>query len=633
MGFIGVARIVLAGIAVFFCPGYALLVVLKRQKDLALIEMLCVAGGLSIVVVPLMLYATTYLGIELVPWQVMVALSIAGAICLWDGQRRFSYWRSQRGQRPRETDLVYPLLGMVCTMTLFARIWMVRDIDYPLWTDSYHHTVITQLISDVGKIPSSYRPYAPVDQFTYHFGFHTLSAWFHQLSGVAVPRSVVLTGQLVNTLAVPGSYLLTQRLFGNRPASLISSMVVGLVSHMPAFFVNWGRYTQLSGQVALPVLMVLTMDSLDQATDRTRTILLGGIGATGLFLVHIRVFLFYLLFCGLLFLFRLFSALRQHDSNQVQQLLIRGLALGGVTLVIAAPWLRRFLGGFGSTVAQELTGGYRSGQYGTYFRWRAQDILDYGLRTPLLILAIVGCLLGTVNGEVSTWLLVTWLLTLFGMANLHRVCIVPLFTNLIISKILYLPGVSLIGYLGGELIKLMTNQIRQRRFFARSLRPIAVAGTALICVGGVGYTANLIRPQNGFVRQADLDAMKWIEQSMPEDALFHISACFWTPGVAHGLDAGYWIPFLAGRKTTIPPEIYASDASATYVEFINQRVRDLLEPNTAEQLWQMMIQYDVTHVYIGSRPSNLRADLFLADHARFRPVYSEDDVWVFQVNG
>jgi hypothetical protein len=163
------------------------------------------------------------------------------------------------------------------------------------------------------------------------------------------------------------------------------------------------------------------------------------------------------------------------------------------------------------------------------------------------------------------------------------------------------------------------------------LKVSAVAGFLLVSLWGVGYTVELILPENGFVRPADLEAMQWIQENTPQDALFHISAYFWQPDVVHGLDAGFWIPFLAQRQTTIPAQVYDSDGSAGYAAFINRRARMLLGANTPEQLWQVMREYHVTHVYIGNRQTGLHPEFFLAAPTRFRVLYSKDNVWVFKV--
>jgi hypothetical protein len=69
---------------------------------------------------------------------------------------------------------------------------------------------------------------------------------------------------MVNAATVPVAYLLAQRLTGRAWAGVLGALVTGLVSLIPAYYVNWGRYSQLAGQVILPVLMILTMETVEK---------------------------------------------------------------------------------------------------------------------------------------------------------------------------------------------------------------------------------------------------------------------------------------------------------------------------------------------------------------------------------
>jgi len=100
--------------------------------------------------------------------------------------------------------------------------------------------------------------------------------------------------------------------------------------------------------------------------------------------------------------------------------------------------------------------------------------------------------------------------------------------------------------------------------------------------------------------------------------------------VAHGLDAGYWIPYLAGRQTMMPPEVYSNDGSAAYIASTNKLLRDLAGASTTQQVWQTMRENQLTHVYIGNRPTYLKSDFFDADGTHFRPVYTADGVWIYE---
>jgi hypothetical protein len=546
---------------------------------------------------------------------------------MWDWLRRLTDWRRLGTW---SLDPIYVSLGAVFGLTLFSRLWMVRGVDFPLWTDSYHHTVITQLIADLGVVPTSYEPYAPIERYTYHFGFHTLSAWYHWLSGDMVPRSVVLVGQIVNALVVPTSYLFAHRLCRSRMAGLVAAAILGLVSHMPAYYVNWGRYPQLSGLILLPVLLAVTMEALEPDENRPRLWVLTGIGVAGLFLIHIRVFLFYGMFVCLWLLWKLVEAWRRRGQAQIKRLFLGSAVIACVALVPIMPWILRFFEGFGLTIISELRDGYEVESHGTYFRWRTQDLVEFGMPTGLLVLAAAGGLLGIIRRNASVIVLMAWVLALFAAANTHLIGILPQFSSLVVSISLYLPGATLVGYLAGELAGIARKAGKGQRRTVHVLRWGVPLLFVLICFAGVRRTTGLLDLSSGFVRNADLDAMRWIETNTPENALFHISTHFWTPVVAHGLDAGYWIPLLANRQATLPVQTYASDGSPEYRELVNQRARRLHTSETPEQLWETMGEYDVTHVYIGKRPTGLKPEFFLGDASHFQVLYSRDGVWVFE---
>ena len=225
-------------------------------------------------------------------------------------------------------------------------------------------------------------------------------------------------------------------------------------------------------------------------------------------------------------------------------------------------------------------------------------------------------------------LLLTWVLGLFLAANTHLIGVTPLFSSLIVVICLYLPAGALTGYLAGQISEWTRSAASPRG--GRLVRVIGAAGLVAVSLAGARYTAALVAPENGFVREADVVAMAWVRENVPADALFHVNGMFWTPGLVHGLDAGYWIPYLAGRQVTIPPETYSSDGTPEYAAAINRRARELLTAATASELRQLFRKYGVTHVYIGSRVTEMRPAFFQAEPGLFRPVYDSGGVWIFE---
>jgi len=74
----------------------------------------------------------------------------------------------------------------------------------------------------------------------------------------------------------------------------------------------------------------------------------------------------------------------------------------------------------------------------------------------------------------------------------------------------------------------------------------------------------------------------------------------WSPGWIVGIDAGYWIPLLARRATTLPPMTYPlewGDPSRLPVGLAVTRGLLLGRGEGAVPISEVLSEYDVTHVF------------------------------------
>ena len=92
------------------------------------------------------------------------------------------FWRSRASiTRANLNQLLKPDLNrlaiwLVAVISLLVGLWGMRHMVVGLGSDSYHHTLIEQLIIQNGGLPSNYLPYAHLATFSYHYGFHALVA-------------------------------------------------------------------------------------------------------------------------------------------------------------------------------------------------------------------------------------------------------------------------------------------------------------------------------------------------------------------------------------------------------------------------------------------------------------------------
>lgn len=615
----------LVGPIMLFFPGFAFLSLTRRWVQLPLLERVMCALTISLALIPLCFYALSTFGLRSNPWLALAFILACIGISL------YHLWRGRKELREMlspASRLTFILILILLFGTLFARLWTVRGLEYPLWTDAYHHTLITQIIVDTGKIPTSYEPYARLQQFTYHFGFHAMAAWFHWLTGITVPTSVLLFGQVVNWASVPAAYLLAWCLFGNRRAGAVAALIVGCLSHMPALYVNWSRYTQLAGQSLLPASILLTKSALDQKEKVVPNLIAGAIAA-GLFLVHMRIFLFYLLFVGIYLLCSIFEA--RKVPSQIRRIILSAVLSCTTFLAINSFWLVNFIEGFGGSLAREVFAGFQPDQYGSYFDFDFTALIHYGMHPIFLILGLIAIVWGLFRRDRMIGVLALWVSGLFAAANAYRFGKTPLYSNLIVIIFLYLPISAACGYLFDRLLSMLAIHLPKSLPAAPRLKAGILVSFSFLVMTALPFSMDFIERENAFVRAEDLQAMRWIEDNISEEALFFIRFRFWTPAVAHGLDAGYWLPYLAGRETILPPQNYPAEGSPDMTLLINQRADALSKATDMRSLWDVMRSYSITHVYIGKRHSDLQAAHFLAHPDRFRELYSKDDIWIFEI--
>jgi hypothetical protein len=162
----------------------------------------------------------------------------------------------------------WALLGTVLLLTISSRLLSLRDAVAGMGLDAYHHTLIAWLIVERGGLPASYEPYAAIHSFAYHFGFHSLVAWLHWWTGAGVGELVGLAGLLVNAAVALGVAFFVLRVVGDGLVAALAAWLVALLCVFPAYFANWGRFTQASGLLLLPVAAALWIDLFGSARGK-----------------------------------------------------------------------------------------------------------------------------------------------------------------------------------------------------------------------------------------------------------------------------------------------------------------------------------------------------------------------------
>ena len=637
------------GALLYLLPGWALLAWLWPGWDeLVWSVKLGLGSGVSLAIYPLLLLWTDLVGLHLGPVYARLP-ALAGLAALgWRSRKmvqnirpRLLPVRLPDGLAKRWPDLA--LLALIALVFL-VRFWGVRGLDAPMWGDSYQHSLITQLLIDHHGLFDSWEPYAELQSLTYHFGFHSLAAVFAWIKRLPAHLAVLWSGQILNGLAVISLLPLAWKLRPSRWTAAVVVLVAGLLSPMPMYYVNWGRYTQLAGQVILPAACYLIWEHLETKSAPRRASVILWITLAGLALTHYRVLIFALFFLLAVLLLNL-----RPGSLRALGWKILGIGLG--SLILFLPWLSHiFIGKFDSLFVSYLR---TSPAQATEFTWQYNSLTNLSPFLPPFL-----WLLLALAGGWSLWrrqravaVVISWWFFLLLATNPQWLNLpgMGLISNFAIAIAAYIPAALILGEAAGDLIERLLTMQRSPSGPSR-FHSIALAGAVpflvllVIGIGLWGARQRLwdIRPfEHALVTRPDMRAAGWIRANLPPDARLLVNSFFAYGGNAIvGSDGGWWLPLLANRGTNLPPLEYTLEKppNADYIKWINGltgeiKAKGILHPDVTAALEER----GITHIYLGQQQGRVNNPEALLDAGQllssplFKVIYHQDRVWIFQV--
>ncbi len=424
------------GVLVLVLPGL-LLARLLLGGNASAIAVLAATPAFALAAISVVTLWTGMLGAPagpLIP-AVMTLASLAGLLALGAANRRDPRRGGWRMGSQAEWCAAALALGAV-GLGLAMRAVALDDLATPPGADSYHHAMITQLIIDHGGVPASYAPYAPIDSYAYHFGFHAAAAWLGTLLGWSGPEAVAMVGPLLNCLAALSifGFVLQARL--GPVAAAVAAVVTALVSPFPTWFLDVGRYPQEAALTVFPISAAFVLgyadrraykvaatassgkDATDPGVSRgarrelLRPIAGGALLAAGLFLCHYRIALMLLVLVGVHLLWTLLTV-RGREAGPVGCEIARCLGIVFGAALLVSPWTVR--------LAQAFTLGIRGseGRYAPdyYNLERLGTALSHPALVPLGIVAGVGVAIAIASRVRLVGLLALWGALLIASSN------------------------------------------------------------------------------------------------------------------------------------------------------------------------------------------------------------------------
>jgi len=445
--------------------------------------------------------------------------------------------------------------------------------------------------------------------------------------------------QALNGLCVIGLFLFLDRKV-SRLAALVGMVAVGLLNFQPAWYFNWGRFTQVASQSILLIAGLITWDAIvswhrdwpDQKKEVLLLSLASSILIAGVFLLHFKVAGYALPLLAMICLYELVRNIK--NKRKARQSLLGISAIVLVSILLILPSLVPAANVYyqqrtTAPIIQENLESAIQDSNPYYTTYNFTSLWHLALEKWLAVLAVGGVLIGIYYKKTRplTLLILAWILFLFleGFAYLLNIPLLA-FTNMTGMMImLYLPMGMLTGILAAGILTLLKPNTKAK------IQPILI--WILLFSGFIASfdRVNGVEDYRHFMTDADRDAMAWINENTPRDAVFAINTHFWLPNAAHGSDGGYWLPYFTGRETTANTMI--ANLGPGY-DVVMEKSRAVLSLYEDEPSLINLCALGVDYIYDGAKTSfdGKRFDIEqLINQPGVKPMYDINGVTILKI--
>jgi hypothetical protein len=515
-------------------------------------------------------------------------------------------------------DLNQISLWVALSISLMVGLYSIRHVVVGLGSDSYHHTLITQMLVDQGKIPTNYLPYAPIITFSYHYGFHALAAAIVWLTGIPTRLVVPILGQILVPLSGLSVAFFAFQVIGKRIAGTIGAAITALAAVFPFYMLNWGRDTQILGLTLLPVFLGLVW--LWRKEDfRSSFIPWLALSAAGISLAHYRVTLMAILAVMLLFFLELV-----YYPTELKQIGVRlrewAMVASGV-LFLVGPWMLHVY--LSHRQGYPVNIGTVDGSFFSITRL-GQPALDYPTNFVLLTLACIALISGWILHDRFIIWLTLWTAI---MLLLSRPPFAGQFMDTVSVLIsLYIPLAVAVGWLFAKVLEHVPTS-------GVWLKAAILALSSAYLLWSATNIPKYIDPAGAYVTREDLAAADWIRANTPPNAYFMVNTInfSFSPKFIIGPDAGYWLPLLAGRRTvTLPMTFQIERFSQPNVLDQLVNLHHLAGYLTTSDALNLMRADGIYYIFLGQKGGMISAEQ-LSGSADYKMVYHQSATYVFKI--
>ena len=504
------------------------------------------------------------------------------------------YSRTKDIYNPLSAQVTFSLL-LMAVFFLILRLAFVAKAVFPMYFDSAQHYQITREI--LATLDPSYA--SPWTLATYyHLGFHFLAAFFSFVTKAEINDIMLLLGQVILAVMPFSAFFIIKHSTRSTIAALLALLLAAFGWYMPAHAMDWGKYPALTGIALLPFVLSaadLLFQNIDSLSARKFVSLSAILVLTAIISVflHSRVLIVFVIVALTWVLTYLWQKL-----PGLLKILIFVVVTAALIYEIFFIQTKGILGPLFDPYGLKAIVVTSSVLLLSIFAYRSYPAVVFSCIVAVLLLLVS---------------LFIPLRNLFlGSAN------ITLLDRPFVEMILYLP-LTLLGGLGlAGLERFLQDRKTVRNIYfilSQTIGPVFILAVAINALFQYDlYPADCC----SIVSSADLEAIDWMNNTLPEDARILISSTELNvlptdefQGNAGG-DAGIWITPLINRPTVLMP--YNTD-------FHQQQTLDAI------------CQSPVDYVYVGEIGSRFDDAGMTAQPDKYNLLFYVPNVKIYQVVG
>ncbi|MFB6207721.1 MAG: DUF6541 family protein [Candidatus Nanohaloarchaea archaeon] len=538
-------------------------------------------------------------------------LSILGLVRLG----RLWYRRVVSGEEAGNATVA---ISAVVAAGVLARLLPMASMNAPLFADPAVEGNLARLIATNFGLPAGWEPFAPM-ALNHQPGYAGITAAIHMISGVEIPRVILLFSGMIHALFPFSVYVLAKTVLEKKEEAVLAAFIA-LMSSFPLYSFVAGMNSANLGLFMAPVTAALSIDYIrNPGNAKVPFLMVVGLGAM---LVHpIGVFV-----VGLLVLpgaLRRFYQALEEGWREVFPVAEMGAAVFLLPLLASLPQYLPILlegGASGQFAIQSnyiLPGGDLSlfhllePFYVNFMNWSGGwyvpadralfAFLSNPLATVMVAAAAVSLYSAFYNVDRATLTSAAWYVLFLLFSTVQAALRVPFPGHSFIYptriKFMFAVPIALLSARGLKEISV--------RFRGRNLYPLLMALLILSPVGLLStyqYIEGL--SSDPVVSDSDLRAIRWVEKNVGEDEVILNTVTDVEAGAFIG-GPGQWIPAYTGNRVVFPATSITGDVRSMQDRM---RLMESLREGQEGGFRNLLDEHNVSYVFLSENKMDGRGE-------------------------